>query len=203
MQKLIGSVVLGAFLCVPLMAFGSCAEFEAEAEAFEGVVPRFNENGSLAAMLMYGDASFIVAKRSLIIDARRKAQMRATRAFTEFVQSNFSAETVAQEMINTVEVTDGQGNTKAMAEELASTLNTMKQSSEMVLSGIVKLDECVDSEQKYVIVAMGWKPEYSEAAAGVAGAMAGDESSDAQSDEAGKITESKGYRKKSKLADDF
>lgn len=201
MLKLIGKVALLVAMTVPVTAFGSCAEFEADAQAFDAVVPKFDDNGALIAMLMYGEATFIVPKRSLINDARQKAQMRAKRRFTEFLKSDFSAETLSQDMINTVERTDGAGNNEALAEELSSTLNTMRESSEAVLSGIVKLDECVDSEQKYVMVAMGWKPEYSKAASQAADQTAGEEN--ASGIEVTKITKAKGYRKKSKLADDF
>lgn len=201
MLKLIGKTTLTLALFFPAVSFASCVEFEAEAQAFDAVVPKFNEDGSLRAMLMYGEGSFIVPKRSLINDARRKAQMRAKRNFTEFMQSQFSAETVTQDMLNTLERTDHTGNTQAMAEEISSTLNTMKESSQAVLSGIVKLDECVDSEQKYVMVAMGWKPEYSDAAREASGEMAGEEG--AEFADPTKITKAKGHRKKSKLADDF
>lgn len=201
MLKLIGKVALLFALCIPASVFGSCSEFEKEAQAFDAVVPKFDDNGALIAMLMYGEATFIVPKRSLINDARQKAQMRAKRRFTEFLKSEFSAETLSQDMVNTVERTDGAGNSEALAEELSSTLNTMRESSEAVLSGIVKLDECVDSEQKYVMVAMGWKPQYSQAASQAAEQTAGEDGK--LGVEVTEITKAKGYRKKSKLADDF
>ena len=204
MLKMIGKFILIPALFVPALSFADCSGFEEDAQAFDAVVPKFSEDGSLRAMLMYGEADFIVPKRSLMNDARRKAQMRAKRNFTEFLQSNFSAETVTQNMINTVQRTDGSGNTAAMAEEVSSTLNTMKESSRAVLSGIVKLDECMDVDRKFVMVAMGWKPEYSEAA-GQAAAQTAGQTADAAGDSVpvSKIKKGKGHRKKSKLADDF
>ena len=76
-----------AFLSLALtqQAIASCSQFEAEAEAYEGVVPRFNEDGGLEALLMYGEATFLVPKRSLISTARREAEMQARRAYSEFI----------------------------------------------------------------------------------------------------------------------
>ena len=152
------------FLSSPALAVG-CAEFEAEAEAYEGVVPRIDEDGKLRAVLMYGESSFLFPKRSLIADARRSAELKARRVFAEFLKSNFDAETVAADLTETQQSTDVNGNTSGTATELASQLNMMRQNSKATLSGIVKLDECVDTEEKYLLVQLGWKPSMSAAAA--------------------------------------
>ena len=102
----------------------------------------------------------------------RKAELSARRAFSEFITSDFSASTVASSLIETSQNTDQDGNTTGSADELESTLNLMKNDTSAVMSGVVKLDECVDAEGKYLLVRMGWKPEFSRAAAGVAGVMA-------------------------------
>lgn len=151
-------------LIAPSIGFASCSEFEQEAEAFSGVVPRLDENGRITAYLMYGESSFIAPKRSLVSNARRQAEMNAKQAFTEFLESDFSAQSVAQKMVNQIELTDQDGNTAGLAEEISSSLNTMKSSSSATLSGIVKLDECVDIDGKYVLVALGWKPGMSAGA---------------------------------------
>jgi hypothetical protein len=143
----------------------ACAEFEAEAEAFDGVVPRFDEAGKVRAILMYGESSFLTPKRSLIANARRTAELNARRAYAEFLKSNFDSDTVASNLIETQQVTDVDGNTSGTATELASTLNSMRQSAQAILSGIVKLDECVNREEKYILVQLGWKPSTSTAAA--------------------------------------
>ena len=103
-----------AFLALVLSqrAIASCSQFEAEAEAFEGVVPRFNEDGSLEALLMYGEATFLVPKRSLISTARREAEMQARRAYSEFIQSNFSAEAEVKNIQEEYSKTDSQGMTQ-------------------------------------------------------------------------------------------
>ena len=68
--------ILGIFTSVLTYSasFASCVEFEKEADAIEGAVPRFDDNGKLISISVYGDATFVVAKRSLISKARRKAE---------------------------------------------------------------------------------------------------------------------------------
>ena len=89
------SFTLALGFCNSLAVASSCAEFEADAEAFGGVVPRFDENGKVRAILMYGESSFITPKRSLIANARRKAELDARRAFAEFLKSDFDSKTVS------------------------------------------------------------------------------------------------------------
>ena len=166
-----------------LAVASSCAEFEADAEAFGGVVPRFDENGKVRAILMYGESSFIAPKRSLIANARRKAELDARRAFAEFLKSDFDSKTVSANLVETASLTDDSGTTGS-ALELSSTLNVMRQNSEATLSGIAKLDECVDTEGKYLLVQLGWKPALSAGAADAKQAMNNDSAGGKQSPQA-------------------
>ena len=89
----------------------------------------------------------------------------------------------------------------------------MRSNTSAVLSGLVKLDECVDTEQKFILVELGWKPSLSAAAADtkstinseVARGQDGGKSSSgsAVSQSPSQITPSSGYRKKSSMKDDF
>jgi hypothetical protein len=164
------SFILALGFCNSLAVASSCAEFEADAEAFGGVVPRFDENGKVRAILMYGESSFITPKRSLIANARRKAELNARQAFAEFLKSDFDSQTVSKNLVETASLTDD-SSTTGSALELSSTLNVMRQNSEATLSGIAKLDECVDTEGKYLLVQLGWKPALSAGAADARQAM--------------------------------
>jgi hypothetical protein len=214
MLKMTGKILilLGSVYLIAANVNADCSQFEAEAEAYEGLVPKFDDAGKVRALLMYGEGTFLFPKRSLISDARRTAELNARRAYAEFLKSNFDADTVAANLTETHQVTDGEGNTSGTATELASTLNAMRQNTQATLSGIVKLDECVDEEEKYVLVTLGWKPSTSAAAADAKQAMnkdiaRGDQglenSTDTESSKSSKATSAKGYRKKSSLADDF
>jgi hypothetical protein len=91
----------------------------------------------------------------------------------------------------------------------------MRQNSSATLAGIVKLDECVDTEEKFILVKMGWKPETSKAAANARniinndisnssnGQSSGNNSSGDKARVSSKLQPVEGYRKKSSLADDF
>ena len=157
------AMVLGAH-CSHTIA-SSCAEFEKEAEAFSGVIPRLDENGKVRAFLMYGESSFIAPKRSLIANARREAELDARRSFAEFLKSDFDAETVTSKLMESEQLTDQDGATSGIAKELKSNFQSMSQNANAVLSGIVKLDECVDVDGKYLLVQLGWKPSLSVSAA--------------------------------------
>lgn len=208
MLKMIGKVfVLTLVIGAALKSHASCEEYEAEAEAFEGVVPRFNESGQLQSLSMYGEGTFLVAKRSLINDARRKAELTARRAYSEFLNSGFNASTLASSLIETKQKTDQDGNTSGSVEELESTLNMMQNDTSSVMSGVIKLDECVDTEGKYLLVRMGWKPSLSRAAAEASETMEDSVSRKNPQQSKGASTSTvapaKGYRKKSSMADDF
>lgn len=167
MRSIILVATLGLSALAPIYASASqtCAAYEAEAEAYSGVVPKFNEDGSLRALLMYGEGTFLTSKRSLIADARRKAELRARQAYAEFLKSDFDSQTLAKDLVETSQTTNQDGQTVGDAVELSSTLTQMRNNASATLTGIVKLDECVDVDEKYVLVTLGWKPSMSRAAA--------------------------------------
>ncbi|PTB88288.1 hypothetical protein C9927_04480 [Pseudidiomarina aestuarii] len=172
---------------------GACDEMEAELSAISGAVPKFTENGELHSISMYADASFIAPKRSLISSARDEAELKAKSELTKFFEESLGQDTLVGTLSEQVEKTDFKGNSEAVAIEVRRVANIITSSSEAVVSGIVKLDECVDTDGKFLIVRMGWKPNYSELA---------QDAKDTERDKS-KIKEAKSYRKKSELADDF
>ena len=136
-----------------------CDEYEAEALAISGVVPRFNEDGSVRSILMHGEATFLTNKRSLINAARTKAELSAKQALSSFLNESVSAAQKATSLLEQAEITDQDGNTEGKALELAAVVEGMQSNTSAVMKGIVKLDECVDVDENYVLVTLGWKPE--------------------------------------------
>ncbi len=147
------------------LSYASCEQFEAEAEAFDGVIPKFDSESRIRAFVMYGEGAFIANKRSLIAEARREAEGNARLAFSQFITTDFDAERLSQKMVAQVETTGSSGETEGIAAEMKASLQTMKSSTSSVLSGLVKLDECVDTDEKYVLVSLGWKPSLASVAA--------------------------------------
>ena len=210
-----GTIALG--LMLPMTTYASCVEFMKEAGAAEGVVPRFGKDKKIRALVIYSDAAFLVPKRSLIGKARRKATLKAKREFAEFMKTNLNSESISEEMSEQVEKTDQDGKREAMVEEIDRSLEIIRTNTSAVLSGLIKLDECVDKKEKVVMVAIGWKPSLTEFAAdtkqkitkevkrGDSGSKStsSGNASEGNSRPTSKITPSSGYRVKSKLKDDF
>ena len=207
------------FATIPVAgAYASCDGFMDEFETTSlGISYKKDpETGSIRAFLMSGEASFLAPKSSLVRKAKKKAFMMAKAEFTRFMKEDFAAADLTSDLTNQIENTDSDGNTSGQVEEISSMVETMASSTESVLSGIVVLGECVDKEQKLVMVVAGWKPELSAAAADakqtikkevargdapVSASQGSGSGSGAKS--TSKVTGVKSYSKKSKIADDF
>jgi len=206
------------FATIPVAgAYSSCDGFMDEFETTSlGISYKKDpETGSIRAFLMSGEASFLAPKSSLVRKAKKKAFMMAKAEFTRFMKEDFAAADLTSDLTNQIENTDSDGNTSGQVEEISSMVETMASSTESVLSGIVVLGECVDKEQKLVMVVAGWKPELSAAAAdakqtikkevarGDAPVSGSGSGSGSGAKSTSKVTGVKSYSKKSKIADDF
>ena len=206
------------FATIPVAgAYASCDGFMDEFETTSlGISYKKDpETGSIRAFLMSGEASFLAPKSSLVRKAKKKAFMMAKAEFTRFMKEDFAAADLTSDLTNQIENTDSDGNTSGQVEEISSMVETMASSTESVLSGIVVLGECVDKEQKLVMVVAGWKPELSAAAAdakqtikkevarGDAPVSGSGSGSGSGAKSTSKVTGVKSYSKKSKIADDF
>ena len=147
------------FVFSPIAYASGCEEYEAEAAAISGVVPKFNEDGTLRSILLHGEATFLTNKRSLINAARTKAELSAKEALSAFLNENVSAAQKVDSLLKQAELTDQSGNSAGQALELTSIVETMQRDTELVINGVVKLDECVNVDQKYLLVTLGWKPK--------------------------------------------
>lgn len=204
-KKIIG--IAFATLAYTGLVAGQCDEYLAEANAISGVVPKIVE-GKLKSLSMYSEKSFIAPKGSLINKARRQAEMSAKRDFSSWIKENVAANTLNEELMEAVEKTNSDGTTQGTAEEITRYSDLISNSTSSVLSGIIKLDECLDPSAKTIYVRMGWKPELSEMAAdtranidnsierGERGEVRGGSS-------VNKVEARKGHRVKSQYADDF
>ena len=199
---------------------GSCSEFEkAMKGGADSAYPRI-KNGRVEAIVMYGEANAALKKRSLINKARMKADMRAKRAYSKWLEEATSSEEIVKDLTETAVETSGNPDdpeVKAAATELESIAETMKGSTKRVMSGLVRLDECVQGRR--VMVEWGWKPSFGEAAADTSQKVrgqikrgrAGSQTVDGKSNQDGKtvsgpttkVTPTKDYRRKSTLKDGF
>ena len=199
-------VLLTLSISSSLMA-GACDDYLSE-NLSSGITPKFVD-GKLKSLSMYASSAFLAPKTSLINKARRKAEMRAKRSFSEWIKERIAANTLTADLLDQVEKTDQNGNTEGIAEEITQSADTITNGTESVLSGIIKLDECMDREGKEIFVRVGWKPSLSKAAADTRATI----DNEIERGESGKVSSSgssstkatsvKSYRSKSPLADDF
>lgn len=158
--------VISSLAFLPGKSYASCADFLDDiGQSFGVSYKKDPDTGKIKAFLMVGEASFIAPKSSLVRKAKKKAFMNAKAEFSRFMKEDFSAADMTTDLTNQIEQTDNEGNTAGLVEEMSSMVETMASSTSSVLSGIVVLGECVDKEQKLVMVQAGWKPELSSAAA--------------------------------------
>ena len=198
-------LVIALFFVLQQIAWAAeCSDYLAEAELIEGAVPKLTEDGRIRAIVVYGEASFLAPKSSLISKARTTAELKAKRAFSEWLRSDVAASTKASLALEQTETTNEQGQTEGLATELTSVIETMGANSDATIEGLTKLDECVDIEQRVLYVQMGWRPDLARAARSVSDGSAVNGASAANDTRPpSKIKEAEGYRKRSDLKDAF
>lgn len=152
-------MVFAALMSSQAFAQSPCDAMMEEAQAVSGAVPKF-ENGQLVSVSMYAEGSFISPKRSLIANARTQAEMQAKSFLSNFFEEEIQRGTLHESLVETAELTSGDGSTEAQALELKRTADYIASNSSAVLRGVVKLDECVDTDEKFILVRMGWKPSF-------------------------------------------
>jgi len=193
----------------PAQLLADCAQMEMESAAGVGIHVRLSETGNVEAIFATGEGNFLAPKRSLIKKARTAATLDAKRAFSTWLEEAVAGGTAASSILEQVETTDQDGMTSGTAEEINQIGETMASATANVLNGLVKLDECVDTNEKYILVELGWKPELSNASRDASHTLTGtnpDKNEDTLTDDVNStsmIKPSEGYRKKSKLKDDF
>jgi hypothetical protein len=204
-----GVLSLG-FTSLASSAMASCEQMYQDLDAGIGIHVRLSDQNDVEAIFTVGEGTFLAPKRSLIGKARTAATLDAKRAFSSWLNEAVAGGSVASSLMEQLEATDQTGQTTGTVEELTQIGETMSSATASVLSGLIKLDECVDTDENYVLVELGWKPSLSQAAREVSSDLSGTLTSDNNEDTAPQknktvtpIIPSQGYRKKSKLKDDF
>lgn len=197
----------GTFLaCTLLAASGAradCTKMEAESAAGVGVHVRLTDEGKVDAIFSMGEGSFLAPKRSLINKARTAATLDAKRRFSQWLEEAVTGGNIATSLLEQVETTTENGSTAGIATEITQIGEAMASSTASVLNGLVKLDECVDVKENYILVELGWKPQLREAAKQVSGSSSNENEETIPRSSSSTIVPAEGYRKKSKLKDDF
>ena len=162
-------LLFSSFALTTSLFGGSCDAYLSENQ-IEGITPKI-VNGKLKSLSMYGSSSFIAVKSSLISKARKKAEMKAKRSFSQWLKEGISGNTLTKDILKQTEKTDQDGNTEGVAEEISMYADQMASNTSAVLSGIIKLDECMSPEDKTIYVRVGWKPSLSKMSANASNAI--------------------------------
>ena len=211
---------LSVCLLITITSFHANANCDQLLNEFEtstfGISINRDVGGNVSSIFMVGEADFLVAKSSLVRKAKKTAFMRAKAEFARFMKEEFSASDLQSELTNEISTTDQDGNTTGNAEEIGSLLEFMESNSEAVLSGVVALGECVDSEKKKAIVIAGWKPQMSKEAAKIKQSIQNDvasseadntntnlENNATANQNSVKIDKVESYNRKNKMAKEF
>lgn len=187
-------------------AASDCSEYLREAKLIEGAVPKLTDDGRIRAIVIYGESSFLAPKASLISKARTTAELKAKRAFSDWLRLDVAFSTKASLALEKTEATNERGETVGLATELTTIIETLSSNSDVTIEGLTKLDECVDTEQKIIYVQMGWRPDLAKAARGVSDGSSVVDDQQGSTTEArppSLINEAAGYRKRSNLKDSF
>jgi len=138
-----------AMFAMPLQAYASCANFldDVGSTSLGVSYKKDPETGKIVALMMMGEANFLTPKSSLVRKAKKKALMNAKAEFVRFMKEDFVAADLVSDLSAEATTTDSNGNTTGQVEEISAMAETMASSSQAVLSWIVVLVECVDTEE--------------------------------------------------------
>jgi hypothetical protein len=173
-----------------------------------GVVPKL-EHGRLVSITSKAEHTLPINKRSLVAKGTRSATLKAKRGLAEFIRNDLSAESILEEQTRSSEVTDlSTEQVQGIVEENSSQIDYLKANTEAVLNGVAILADCYDPDNKTIFVKIGWKKEFSKAAADMAKAMEDSENGlgsegDAAERDSKAVEGAEGYSRKSPLADEF
>ena len=195
---MIGKYLSLCLTLVSLPAWAACDDWPSNFSQYEEVMPSYDDNGAVEAVVVFSRAEFSVSKSSLIENALREAELKARRAFSEFLQTEVSSSTELERGNLTV-ITDGGASVDST--DFSAVRDYMRANSNSVQSGVRKLDSCVDEQEKTAFVLLGWDIATIEGSGRAS--LVGVNVNSLDLVPPHEITKAKGYRKKSALKDDF
>jgi len=124
-----------------------------------GVQLRFNDDDTIRAIIALGEAELIFGDRKDIRQAIKKATMRAKAEIAKFMTESIKSKDVLNEITKTVSKTTSQGGSEAVRDVVESQIETMENSANAMLSGVVTLKQNVNKDKKFVTVVVGIKEQ--------------------------------------------
>lgn len=132
-------------------------------DSVTGVTYEVNENGEFARIRSVGEAELEFGDRKDIRVATQKAQLRAKANIAKFLSERVKSEEVMNEVINSMTNTNGQTK-EAMRETVETYTESISNSAEALLKGVIATKTDINKDEKYVQVEMGLSPKTMNAA---------------------------------------
>lgn len=134
-----------------------------EVDSVTGVNYEVNENGEFARIRAIGEAELEIGDRADIRIATQKAQMRAKSNIAKFLSERVNSEEVLDNIEKSMTNTDGKN--KEISRETASKYTeTIRNSAEALLKGVITTKTDVNKDEKYVQIEVGLSPKTMNAA---------------------------------------
>lgn len=154
--------ILGLYVvCLSVMSIPSFAE-EVE-DNLTGVKYEVDEQGKFARIRSVAEADLEFGDRKDVRTATQKAQMRAKANIAKFLSERVSSEEVMNEIEKSMTNTDGTSK-QAMRETISEYTETIRNSAEALLKGVIVTKSDVNKDEKYVQVEVGLSPKTMNAA---------------------------------------
>lgn len=134
-----------------------------EVDSITGVQYEVDDNGQFARIRATAEADLEFGDRKDIRTATQKAQMRAKANIAKFLSERVSSEEVMNEIEKSMTNTDGKSK-QAMRETISEYTETIRNSAEALLKGVIVTKSDVNKDEKYVQVEVGLSPKTMNAA---------------------------------------
>lgn len=195
---MIGKYLSLCLMLVSLPAWAACDDWPSNFSKYQEVMPSYDDNGAVEAVVVFSRAEFSVSKSSLIETALREAELKARRAFSEFLETEVSSLTELERGNVTMKTDAGES---VDSTDFSAVRDYMQANSKSVQSGVRKLDSCVDEDEKRAFILLGW--DMASMAGSGRASLVGANVNSLDLVPPHEITKAQGYRKKSALKDDF
>ncbi len=148
-----------------------------------------------------GEADMLFGDRRDVQDATRKATLKAKAAITLFIKEKLRTSETMEDISKTLSETNGQSTT-ANRKTIETLTNTIHNSADEILKGVVTLEQKVDTKSKVVRVTVGMSRSTMSVADSVSNAIKSDMSNPASNSTGGGVSPNSETRR-SKNFDNF
>ena len=179
MKKILSLALLSTLVVSPVTLFAddvnnnttaSTQQQEPQYTSPTGVELKFNDDGSVRAIIATGEADLQFGDRKDIRKAVQVATMRAKANISKFMSEDIKSSENLAEVTETL-VEQENENTKASRKTAEMQLEAISNNSQAILTGVVTLKQDINKNEKYVSVTVGVKEQTIQAATGISNSI--------------------------------